>query len=187
MKSDGGKLDRSTQARIRRQVVLAVRKGMTQVEVAKVFGMSLRFAQKTCARARDGGLRSLKADERGRPPGAALLDGTQQARIPNDHRQDARSTAAAVLPVDTPSCGRTGQARVRHRSVADHGGTLSEVLWCSRPARGPAALLAEVLVGGHTGPPRALAASLSGRPSGSLNRPNWAEFKGGTPGGQLGG
>ena len=81
MKSDGRKLDRSTQAHIRRQVVLAVRKGMTQVEAAKVFGMSLRFVQKTCARARDGGLRSLKADERGRPAGAALLDGTQQARI----------------------------------------------------------------------------------------------------------
>ena len=81
MKGDGLKLDRSTQAYVRRQVVLAVRKGMTQVEAAKVFGMSLRFVQKTCARARDGGLRSLKADERGRPAGAGLLDGTQQARI----------------------------------------------------------------------------------------------------------
>lgn len=81
MKGDGRKLDRSTQAHVRRQVVLAVRKGMTQVEAAKVFGMSLRFVQKTCARARDGGLRSLKADDRGRPSGAALLDGTQQARI----------------------------------------------------------------------------------------------------------
>jgi transposase len=43
MKSDGRKLDRSTQARVRRQVVRAVRKGMTQVEAAKVFGMSLRL------------------------------------------------------------------------------------------------------------------------------------------------
>jgi transposase len=81
MKSDGRKLDRSTQARVRRQVVRAVRKGMTQVEAAKVFGMSLRFVHKACARARDGGLRSLKADERGRPAGAALLDSTQQGRI----------------------------------------------------------------------------------------------------------
>jgi transposase len=54
---------------------------MTQVEAAKVFGMSLRFVHNTCARARDGGLRSLKADERGRPAGAALLDSTQQGRI----------------------------------------------------------------------------------------------------------
>jgi transposase len=81
MKSDGRKLDRSTQARVRRQVVRAVRKGMTQVEAAKVFGMSLRFVHKACARARDGGLRSLKADERGRPAGAALLDNLQQGRI----------------------------------------------------------------------------------------------------------
>ena len=81
MTSDGRKLDRSTQAHIRRQVALAVRKGMTQVDAAKIFGMSLRFVQKTCARARDGGLRSLKADHRGRPAGAGRLDGTQQARI----------------------------------------------------------------------------------------------------------
>ena len=46
MKGDGRKLDRSTQAHVRRQVVLAVRKGMRQVEAAKVFGMSLRFVQK---------------------------------------------------------------------------------------------------------------------------------------------
>lgn len=81
MKNDGRKLDRATQAHVRRQVVLAVRKGMTQVEAAKVFGMSLRFVHKACARARDGGLRSLKADERGRPTGAGRLDATQQGRI----------------------------------------------------------------------------------------------------------
>jgi len=79
--SDGRKLDRATQAHVRRQVVLAVRKGMTQVEAARVFGMSLRFVQKTCARARQGGLASLKRDERGRPSGAGLLDSVQQARI----------------------------------------------------------------------------------------------------------
>ena len=81
MASDGRKLDRATQAHVRRQVVLAVRKGMTRVEAARVFGMSLRFVQKTCSRARQGGLASLKGDERGRPCGAGLLDGVQQARI----------------------------------------------------------------------------------------------------------
>jgi transposase len=81
MTQDGRKLDRATQAHVRRQVVLAVRKGMRQVEAAKVFGMSLRFVQKACAKARDGGLRSLNADHRGRPSGAGRLDGVQQARI----------------------------------------------------------------------------------------------------------
>ena len=57
MRGDGRKLDRATQAHIRRQVVLAVRKGMTQVEAAKVFGMSLRFVHKACAKARDSGCR----------------------------------------------------------------------------------------------------------------------------------
>jgi len=81
MKQDGRKLDRATQAHIRRQVVLAVREGMTQVDAAKVFGMSLRFVQKACSKAKAGGLRSLKTDDRGRPAGAGRLNETQQARI----------------------------------------------------------------------------------------------------------
>ena len=139
MKGDGRKLDRSTQAHVRRQVVLAVRKGMTQVEAAKVFGMSLRFVQKTCARARDGGLRSLKADERGRPAGAGLLDGTQQARIyrmiigkmPDQLRLPFYLwTRQAVVALVKREYG--------DRAVADHGGTLSEVLGHERAkARAP--------------------------------------------------
>lgn len=81
MKQDGRKLDRATQAHIRRQVVLAVRGGMTQVDAAKIFGMSLRFVQKACSKAKAGGLRSLKTDARGRPAGAGRLNETQQARI----------------------------------------------------------------------------------------------------------
>lgn len=81
MKQDGRKLDRETQAHVRRQVVLAVRKGMKQTEAATVFGMSLRFVQKACATARERGLRGLRSDGRGRPMGAAKLGAAEQARI----------------------------------------------------------------------------------------------------------
>jgi len=81
MKQDGRKLDSATQAHVRRQVVLAVRKGMKQKEAAAVFGMSLRFVQKACATARDRGLRGLRSDARGRPVGAGKLGASEQARI----------------------------------------------------------------------------------------------------------
>jgi len=81
MKIDGRKLDRATQAHLRRQVVLAVRGGMTQGEAARVHGLSLRAVQKACARAREGSLRALKGDARGRPAGHTLLSPAQQAKV----------------------------------------------------------------------------------------------------------
>jgi hypothetical protein len=48
MKIDGRKLDRATQAHLRRQVVLAVRSGMTQVQAARVYGLSLRAVVTVC-------------------------------------------------------------------------------------------------------------------------------------------
>lgn len=81
MRIDGRKLDRATQAHLRRQVVLAVRGGMTQAEAARVHGLSLRAVQKACARAREGSLRALKGDARGRPAGHTLLTQAQQAKV----------------------------------------------------------------------------------------------------------
>lgn len=46
MKIDGRKLDRATQAHLRRQVVLAVRGGMTQAEASRVHGLTLRAVQR---------------------------------------------------------------------------------------------------------------------------------------------
>lgn len=81
MKIDGRKLDRATQAHLRVQVVLAVRGGMTQAEAARVHGLSLRAVQKACARARQGSLRALKGDARGRPAGHTLLSQAQQSKV----------------------------------------------------------------------------------------------------------
>ncbi len=81
MKTDGRKLDRATQAHLRRQVVLAVRGGMTQAEASRVHGLSLRAVQKACARAREGTLRALKGDARGRPAGHTLLSAAQQTKV----------------------------------------------------------------------------------------------------------
>jgi transposase len=81
MKIDGRKLDRATQAHLRRQVVLAVRTGMTQVQAAHVYGLSLRAVQKACAKARTGTLRALATDARGRPSGHTLLSAAQQTKV----------------------------------------------------------------------------------------------------------
>lgn len=81
MKIDARKLDRSAQALLRRQVVLAVRGGMTQVQASGMFGLSLRAVQKACARARDGSLRALKGDARGRRAGHTLLSTAEQAKV----------------------------------------------------------------------------------------------------------
>lgn len=81
MKIDGRKLDRATQAHLRRQVVLAVRSGMTQVQAARVHGLSLRAVQKACAKARTGTLKALQTDDRGRPSGHTLLSAVQQAKV----------------------------------------------------------------------------------------------------------
>lgn len=83
MNIDGRKLDRATQAHLRRQVVLAVRSGMTQMQAARVHGLSLRAVQKACAKARTGTLRALTIDMRGRPSGHTLLSAAQQAKVRN--------------------------------------------------------------------------------------------------------
>ena len=63
---------------------------MTQVQASKMFGLSLRAVQKACARARDGTLRALQQDARGRPTGHTLLSAAQQAK--------ARSLIIGKLP-----------------------------------------------------------------------------------------
>ncbi|WP_157654150.1 hypothetical protein [Burkholderia ubonensis] len=42
LKTDARKLDQSTQAHLRKMVVQAVRGGMTQVDAARTYGVSLR-------------------------------------------------------------------------------------------------------------------------------------------------
>ena len=81
MKTDARKLDSKTQAHLRRQVVLAVRGGMTQALAGQTYGLSLRAVQKACAKAKAGSLNALKSDSRGRPAGHSLLSAAQQAKI----------------------------------------------------------------------------------------------------------
>lgn len=81
MKTDARKLDASTQAPVRRLVVLAVRGGMKQTAAAKKYQVSLRAVSKWVALDRSGGLRALKAQRRGRPRGGGRLNAQQAARI----------------------------------------------------------------------------------------------------------
>lgn len=78
---DARKLDSAAQHLLRRQVVQAVRRGMTQTEAAHTFGASLRAVSKWMQLDRDGGLRSLKLKRRGRRPGEGRLNAKRASRI----------------------------------------------------------------------------------------------------------
>ena len=80
-KSDARKLDAATQAHLRRLVVLAVRDGMTQGDAAHKYQVSLRAVNQWVARSKEGGLRALQPQRRGRPRGQGRLNAKQAGRI----------------------------------------------------------------------------------------------------------
>src|SRR5665213_417817 len=80
-KNDARKLDTAALAHVRRSLVQAVRGGMSQTEAARVFGVSLRAANKWMALDRDGGLRALKLKRRGRRAGEGRLNAARAKRI----------------------------------------------------------------------------------------------------------
>lgn len=80
-KIDARKLELSALQLLRRQVVQAVRGGMSQTEAARTFGTSLRAVSKWMRLDREGGLRLLKLKRRGRRPGGGRLNARQAARI----------------------------------------------------------------------------------------------------------
>ena len=79
--SDARKLGSAALQLLRRQVVQAVRAGMTQTEAARTFGASLRAVSQWMRLDRGGGLRALKLKRRGRRPGAGRLSEKQARRI----------------------------------------------------------------------------------------------------------
>ena len=66
---------------LRRQVVQAVRGGMSQTEAARTFGASLRAVSKWRRLDREGGLRALTLKRRGRRPGEGRLSAQRAGRI----------------------------------------------------------------------------------------------------------
>lgn len=80
-RSDARKLESSALHLLRRQVVQAVRGGMSQTEAARTFGASLRAVSKWRRLDREGGLRALKLKRRGRRPGEGRLSAKRAGRI----------------------------------------------------------------------------------------------------------
>jgi len=66
---------------LRRAVVLAVRRGMSQTQASRVFGVSVRAANKWVAIDRAGGLRALRPKRRGRRAGDGRLNLEQATSI----------------------------------------------------------------------------------------------------------
>src|SRR4051794_8139506 len=95
-RDDARKLKPAAQHMLRRQVVNAVRDGMRQVKAANLFSASLRALNKWVALDKLGGLRALKAKRRGRRACEGALNDKQDARLPADPGQDARSVEVAV-------------------------------------------------------------------------------------------
>lgn len=80
-RTDARTLEPSALHLLRRQVVQAVRGGMSQTEAARTFGASLRAVSKWRRLDREGGLRALTLKRRGRRPGEGHLSGTRAARL----------------------------------------------------------------------------------------------------------
>lgn len=80
-RDDARKLGSPALHLLRRQVVQAVRRRMSQTEAARTFGASLRAVSKWMRLDREGGLRSLKLKRRGRRPGEGRLSAKRAARI----------------------------------------------------------------------------------------------------------
>lgn len=78
---DARTLESSALHLLRRQVVQAVRRGMSQPEAARTFGASLRAVSKWMRLDRAGGLRALRLQRRGRRPGGGALSATRAERI----------------------------------------------------------------------------------------------------------
>jgi transposase len=68
MAKDARSLPASAQEDLRRKAVAAVRSGMSQVEAARVFGVTRQAVGRWVGTARERGTRALRAKQRGRPP-----------------------------------------------------------------------------------------------------------------------
>jgi len=71
-RNDARSLPPAAQEDIRRKAVRAVREGRTQVEVARLFGVTRQAVGKWVKADREGGSGQLKARKRGRPKGRSL-------------------------------------------------------------------------------------------------------------------
>lgn len=80
-RTDARTLEPSALHLLRRQVVQAVRGGMSQTEAARTFGASLRAVSTWRRLDREGGLRALTLQRRGRRPGGGHLSAQRAARI----------------------------------------------------------------------------------------------------------
>jgi transposase len=80
-RSDARKLESSALHLLRRQVVQAVRCGLSQTDAARTFGASLRAVSKWRRLDREGGLRALTLKRRGRRPGEGRLSAKRAGRI----------------------------------------------------------------------------------------------------------
>jgi len=87
---DARSLPSIAQEDLRQKAVRAVSDGKTQVEVAKVLGVTRQTVGKWIRKFRQGGDRSLKAKQRGRPKGSALLpwQAAQIVKTITDHCPD---------------------------------------------------------------------------------------------------
>jgi transposase len=87
---DARTLEPSALHLLRRQVVQAVRGGMSQTDAARTFKASLRAVSTWRRLDREGGLRALTLKRRGRRPGEGRLNATRAGRI--------RSLIVGTLP-----------------------------------------------------------------------------------------
>lgn len=78
MQRDGRKLDKSAQQELRLRVIEHWRKNGNMTQAAAAFGVPLITVRKWVGKYKEGGMNSLKKDERGRPKGKELTAKQEQ-------------------------------------------------------------------------------------------------------------
>jgi len=81
--SDARSLSSESQEVLRNKTIEAIKRGMSQVEAARLFGVTRQAVGRWVKKYRVSGLRSLTARKKGRPSGQGRLKGWQAATICN--------------------------------------------------------------------------------------------------------
>jgi len=123
-KQDARSLPGEAQEDLRRRVVEAVQKGLSQTEAARVFGIARGTVSRWMGLVEREGRRALKARRRGRPAVARLAP-HQAAYDGASHCQWlSRPAELALCVVDQRSGARVTVAKIRSAGFGVDGGTL---------------------------------------------------------------
>src|SRR6266446_3704880 len=121
---DARSLPAEAQEDLRRRVVEAVQKGLSQTEVARVFGVARGTVSRWMGMVEREGGRALKAQRRGRPPVCAIGSASSSHDGAPHSQRLPGPVKLALCAVDQRSGARVAVAKVRGAGFGVDGRTL---------------------------------------------------------------